>query len=183
MAAMEGHGNRSPVQKLLEADHLPGLVGQDERGHRLADLRRRLAGAILTKPLYEPIHRGGKFRPFSSYRLSKSAKLLLQRYVQIAHAPECIVQGLPSDIRDHGKVPPRALALCEAGALPEPFSRTDRIQTCCAPSCQVKSLCRRASKTEPESPALTAKAGAVGTAGITSSMREPEMPVIKRVPR
>ena len=50
MAAMEGHGNRSPVQKLLEADHLPGLVGQDEWGHRLADLRRRLAGAILTKP-------------------------------------------------------------------------------------------------------------------------------------
>ena len=94
MAAMEGHGNRSPVQKLLEADHLPGLVGQDERGHRLADLRRRLAGAILTKPLDEPIHRGGKFRPFSSYRLSKSAKLLLQRHVEIAHAPECIVQGL-----------------------------------------------------------------------------------------
>jgi len=140
MAAMEGHGNRSPVQKLLQAHHLPGLVGQNEWGHRVADLRSRLAGAILTKPVNEPIHCGRKFRPFPLYRLGKGAKLFLQRYVQIAHAPEGIVQDFPTDIRDHGKVP-------------------------------------------PESPALTAKARAVDKTGITSSMREPEMPIIKRGPR
>jgi hypothetical protein len=48
----------------------------------------------LVKPLYEPIHGGGKFRSLSLYRRSESAKLLLQRQVQIAHAPEGIVQGL-----------------------------------------------------------------------------------------
>jgi hypothetical protein len=35
------------------------------------------AGAVLTKPLYEPIHRGGKFRALSPYRCSEGAKLLL----------------------------------------------------------------------------------------------------------
>ena len=38
MAAMEGHGHRTPVEELIEADHLPGVVGEDEWGHRLADL-------------------------------------------------------------------------------------------------------------------------------------------------
>ena len=91
MAAMEGHGNRSQVQKLLEADHLPGIVGQDEWGQRLADLRRRLTSTVLTQALNKPIHCGGKLRPFSLYRLSKGAKLLLQGHIQIAHAPEGIV--------------------------------------------------------------------------------------------
>jgi hypothetical protein len=91
MAAMEGYGNRSPVQKLIEADHLPGIVGQDEWGHRFADLRRRLTSTVLTQALNKPIHCGGKFRPLSLYRLSKGAKLLLQRYIQISHAPEGIV--------------------------------------------------------------------------------------------
>jgi hypothetical protein len=111
MAAMEGHGNRSPVQKLIEADHLSGIVGQDEWRHRFADLRRRLTSAILTQALNKPTHCGGKFRPFSLYRVSKGAKLLLQRYIQIAYAPEGIVQGLRSNTRDHGKIPPPALAL------------------------------------------------------------------------
>src|ERR1700730_8184773 len=109
MAAMEGHGNRSPVQQLVEADHLRGLVGQDEWRHRLSDLRRRLARAISAKPRYEPIHRGGKLRPLSPYRLCKGEKLLAQGHVEIAHAPERIVQGLTPDIRDHDRAPPRAV--------------------------------------------------------------------------
>ena len=82
MAAMKGHSNRSPVQELVEADHLRGFVGQKEWGHRLADLRCRLARPMLMKPRYEPIHCSGKFRSIAPYRLSKGAKLLAQRYVQ-----------------------------------------------------------------------------------------------------
>ena len=66
MPAMEGDGNRSAVQKLIEADQLRGLVGEDEWGHRFADLRCRLAGTILTKPIYKPVHCGGKIRPFAA---------------------------------------------------------------------------------------------------------------------
>jgi hypothetical protein len=91
MAAMEGYCNRSLVQKLLEGDHPPGLVRKDKRRHRLADPRCRLAGAMVAKPLYEPIDGGGKFRPLSPYCRSEGTKLLLQRQVQIAHAPEGIV--------------------------------------------------------------------------------------------
>jgi hypothetical protein len=69
-------------------------------------LRCRLARPISTKPHYEPIHGSGKFGSISPYCLSKSAKLLAQRYVQITHAPEGIVQALPLDIGDHGKISP-----------------------------------------------------------------------------
>lgn len=111
MAAMESHGNRPAVQKLIETDHLPGIVGQDEWGHRLADLRCRLPGTMLSQPLHESIHGGSEFRPFSPCRPSKGAKLFLQRYVQIACAPEGIIQTVASGIRDHGNVPPQALGL------------------------------------------------------------------------
>jgi hypothetical protein len=67
------------------------MVRQDERRHGLADLRRRLTGAISPKPLYEPIHRGGKFRPLSSCCFGEGAKLLVHGHVQIAHPPECNV--------------------------------------------------------------------------------------------
>jgi hypothetical protein len=65
----------------------------------------------LTKPRYEPIHCSGKFRSIALYCLSKGAKLLAQRYVQIAHAPESVIQALPLDIRVHGKVSPQAFAV------------------------------------------------------------------------
>jgi hypothetical protein len=90
---------------------LPGFVGQKEWRHRLADLRCRLARPISTKPRYEPIHCSGKFRSIPPYCLSKGAKLVAQRYVQIAHAPEGIAQALPLDIRDHGKISPQAFAV------------------------------------------------------------------------
>jgi len=67
------------------------MVRQDERGHGLADLRRRLTGTVSPKPLYEPIHRGGKFRPLSSCCFGEGAKLLVHGHVQIAHPPECNV--------------------------------------------------------------------------------------------
>jgi hypothetical protein len=76
------------AHKELTADAGQIVAIQDEWRHRLADLRRRLASAILAKPLYEPIHRGGKFRPLSPYRLCKGEKLLAQGHVEIAHAPE-----------------------------------------------------------------------------------------------
>ena len=90
---------------------MPGFVGQNEWRHRLADLRCRVACPILTKPRYEPIHCSSKFRSVSPYRLSKSVKLLAQRYIQIAHASESVVQALSLDIRIHGKVSPQALAV------------------------------------------------------------------------
>src|SRR5262249_27139484 len=71
-----------------------GLGGEDRGGHGRADPGGRRRGAVLVKPLYEPIHGGGKFRPLSPYCRSESAKLLLQRQVHVAHAPEGIVQGL-----------------------------------------------------------------------------------------
>jgi hypothetical protein len=111
MAAMKGHSNRSPVQELVEADHLRGFVRQKEWRHRLADLWCRLARPISTKPRYEPIHCSGKFRSISPYCFSKSAKLLAQRYVQIAHTPERIVQALPLNICVHVKVSPQVFAV------------------------------------------------------------------------
>ena len=111
MAAMEGHSNRSPVQEFVEADHLRGFVRQNEWRHWLADLWCRLAGPILMKPRYEPIHCSGKFRSIPPYCLSKGAKLLAQRYVQIAHTPERIVQALPLDICVHVKVSPQVFAV------------------------------------------------------------------------
>jgi hypothetical protein len=111
MAAMKGHSNRSPVQELVEADHLRGFVGQKEWGHRLADLRCRLSCPILMKPRYESIHCSGKFRSTAPYRLSKGAKLLAQRYVQVTHTPESVVQALSLDIRVHGNVSPQAFAV------------------------------------------------------------------------
>jgi hypothetical protein len=41
----------------------------------------------------------------------------------------------------------------------------------------------RATPGEPASPSLAARAGAAIIAGVTSSMREPDIPVISRVPR
>ena len=40
MAAMEGDGDRPLVEQRVEADEVPGFVGQDEERHRLARLRR-----------------------------------------------------------------------------------------------------------------------------------------------
>jgi hypothetical protein len=122
MAAMKGHGNRSAVQELVEADHLRGFVRQKEWRHRIANLRCRLARPISTKPRYEPIHCSGKFRSIALYCLSKGAKLLAQRYVQITHASERIVQALPLDIRDHGNASPQAFAVANletSGDSPE----------------------------------------------------------------
>src|SRR5262245_25749146 len=108
MAAVKSHGYRPVIEKLFETNHLAVIVRQDEWGHRFAYLGCRLAGTILTKPLYKPIHRSGKFRALSSYRVSKGTKLVLQRCVQIARAIEGVVQGLPLKIRSHGNIPPGA---------------------------------------------------------------------------
>jgi hypothetical protein len=63
------------------------------------------------KPRYESIHCSGKFRSTAPYRLSKGAKLLAQRYVQVTHTPESVVQALSLDIRVHGNVSPQAFAV------------------------------------------------------------------------
>jgi hypothetical protein len=62
MTAMEGHGDRSMAQQLLEAHEVTGVSGQDERRHRVAWSRRRFAGAVSAQSLHESIDCLGEVR-------------------------------------------------------------------------------------------------------------------------
>ena len=79
MPAMEGQGNWSPIEELLQTHHLCARIGQHERRHRIADFRGCFAGANSPKPGDEQGYRASKFGTFPPYRLEKSAQLLLQR--------------------------------------------------------------------------------------------------------
>ena len=79
MATVEGDRNRSLGQQLLKADHL----SRSRRAGRNGGIGSPICGAdftgaVLPKPLDEPIHRGGKFRPLLVLIVSaKAAKLLV----------------------------------------------------------------------------------------------------------
>ncbi len=63
MAAMKRHRDRTRCGQLLEADHPAGVVGQHEGRHRIARLRRLLAGTVLPQPLDQPVNGGREVGP------------------------------------------------------------------------------------------------------------------------
>jgi hypothetical protein len=60
--AVERDDRWSLVQKLREADELPGLVRQKELRHRLAGFRRRDTDAVVREPRHHPVDDVGEFR-------------------------------------------------------------------------------------------------------------------------
>jgi hypothetical protein len=74
-------------------------------GGKVPWLRGGLAGSILTQPLDEAINRRGKIRISLASRVCESAQLLCRGYIQIAHASECSIQVLSTDVGNHAAAP------------------------------------------------------------------------------
>ena len=111
MPAVEGHGDRSITQKLVEADEVSGIAGQREGRHELARLGGRFARTVLAQMLHQSIHGRGEFRPPPSGIVGKSAKLLTQRHFELACTSESLVKALSADIGSHSTAPARCLPL------------------------------------------------------------------------
>ena len=76
MTAMEGDGDRPLVEQRVEADEVPGFVGQDEERHRLAGLGRGLAHALLFQSGDQPVHRLLKMRAKAAHRVGEGLQPL-----------------------------------------------------------------------------------------------------------
>jgi hypothetical protein len=111
MPAVEGHGDRSIIQKLVEADEVSGIARQRERRHGLARLGGRFTRTVSAQMLHQSIHGRGEFRPLPSGSVGESAKLLTQRRVELACPSESLVEALFADIGSHSTAPARCLPL------------------------------------------------------------------------
>ena len=81
---MERDRDRPFRQKRREADDVPVLVGQDERRHRIARMRRAFAAAIVVNPRHQAIDRLAIGRKELPPRRGISLQLLAQRPVHVA---------------------------------------------------------------------------------------------------
>ena len=102
---------REAISKKVTCEHkfVRQTGGHGQYGHCVFDLQpgergsgfvfdNDVVGGVIPKEFIPSIEKGVK----------EGAKLIAQRYVQIAHAPESVVQALSLDIRVHGKVSPQA---------------------------------------------------------------------------
>ena len=116
---MEGDGDRPLVEQRVEADEVPGFVGQDEERHRLARLGRGLAHALLFQSGDQPVHRLLKMRAKASHCVGKDLQPLSQRRLHVAGLDIGLVQRLVERFDRHLQAP---LVLA---AAPRPPIRKD----------------------------------------------------------
>ena len=99
MAAMEGDRHRPLRQELVEADQVPGLVGQTNGGIGSPGSGAASPAPFSAKPLHQPIDASAKSGRRCARRIGESAKLLVQRRVHVADALERVIEALHADIR------------------------------------------------------------------------------------
>jgi hypothetical protein len=99
MSAMESHNRRTLGQQIVKADETAIVVGQHERRHRLTDLWRTLAGAVLLEARDQPVDRFRRRRNGVAHGIGEHAEPRVHRRVEIARAFERLFDSLAVVLR------------------------------------------------------------------------------------
>jgi len=101
VSAMEGDGDGPFVEKFVEADEVPGLVGQNEGRHGLTGHWCRLANALLLQPRNELVHGLLEMRSKVPHRIGESLEPLAERRIHVSRPEVGLVQRVGKRLRRH----------------------------------------------------------------------------------